>query len=230
VRAVVFDFFGTLTDPGVEVGRKAAYASTGAALGLDPAAFWAAMTESFTERTTGVLGDTRSTLRLIARRCGVEVDAATCEAALRQHLAAYPAVLRPHPAAVDVLTELGGRGFRIGLLSDCSSELVESWESTPFAALVESAVFSFDIGVRKPAPVGYRTVARSLGVDPAACWFVGDGGSKEHTGAHEAGMRSVLVTNAHYAVERLRADADTFVPPDVIADLADLPALVGSPS
>lgn len=226
---MVFDFFGTLTDPGVEVGRKAAYEATGAALGVDPAAFWAAISESFTERTTGVLGDTRSTLRLVAERCGVEVDSATCETALRHHLAAYPAVLRPHPAAVDVLTELRGRGFRIGLLSDCSSELVETWESTPFASLIESAVFSFDIGVRKPAPIGYRTAARSLGVDPDACWFVGDGGSNEHTGAHAAGMRPVLVANSGYAVEHLRADADTFVPPDVIDDLADLPALVGSP-
>jgi len=34
MRAVVFDFFGTLTDPGVEVGRKAAYEATGAALAL----------------------------------------------------------------------------------------------------------------------------------------------------------------------------------------------------
>lgn len=229
MRAVVFDFFGTLTDPGAEDGRRLAYEATGLALGLDPKLFWDAMRASFAERTTGALGDTRSTLRVIAQRCGVDVDAATCEQARRLHLAAYPRVLRPHPHALDVLRELASRGFKIGLLTDCSSELVELWESTPFAPLIDSATFSFEIGVRKPGRAGYAACAARLGVRHSDCWFVGDGSSSEHTGAKAAGMHPVLVANSRYDVGGLREDADTFIPPDVIDDLSDLPPLVGTP-
>ena len=229
MRAVVFDFFGTLTDPGVEDGRREAYEATGVALGVDPELFWKAMSASFAERTTGVLGDTRSTLKLIAERCGVEVALPTLEAARRLHLAAYPKFLRPHPHALDVLRELATRGFKLGVLTDCSSELVELWETTPFAPLLDSAVFSFVTGSRKPARVGYAASAAKLGVRHLDCWFVGDGSSREHSGAKAAGMKPVLVANGRYDVGHLRADADTFVPPNVIDDLSDLPPLVGYP-
>jgi putative hydrolase of the HAD superfamily len=229
VRAVVFDFFGTLTDPGSEDSRRAAYEATGLALGVDPGRFWEAMSASYAQRSTGVLGDTRSTLRVIAQRCGVEVDAATCERARRLHLAAYTKMLRPHPHALDVLRELASRGFKLGLLSDCSSELVELWESTPFAPLIDTAVFSFEIGVAKPARAGYTACAARLGVRQPECWFVGDGSSSEHSGAKAVGMRPVLVANGRYDVGHLRSEPDTFVPPDVIDDLSDLPPLVGQP-
>jgi len=42
-------------------------------------------------------------------------------------------------------------------------------------------------------------------------------------------MKPVLVANGRYDVGHLRADADTFVPPNVIDDLSDLPPLVGYP-
>jgi putative hydrolase of the HAD superfamily len=229
VRAVVFDFFGTLTDPGLDDPRRAAFEATGLELGVDPARFMEAMRASVAQRSTGMLGDTRSTLRVIARRCGVEVDDATCERARRLHLAAYPKMLRPHPHALDVLHELASRGFKLGLLSDCSSELVELWEATPFAPLIDTAVFSSEVGVAKPARGGYAACAARLGVRSSDCWFVGDGSSSEHSGAKAVGMRPVLVSNSRYDVGYLRSEPDTFVPPDVIDDLSDLPPLVGTP-
>lgn len=85
MQGVVFDFFGTLTDPGNEQHRREVYDATAAALGVPATGFWQAVTSS----------------------------------ARRLHA--------PRPGALDVLRALRRRGFRIALLSDCSSELREAW-------------------------------------------------------------------------------------------------------
>ncbi len=228
--AVVFDFFGTLTDPAAEPGRRTAFDATAAALGVPPDAFWAVMAASFPSRASGACGDTRSTLRAVAAACGVTVSAAALAGAVAvQHEGGDP-VRRPRPEALAVLAALRASGWRIGLISDCSSELVEVWSTTPYAPLIDAAVFSWRERRRKPDSRLYATVAERLGVPAPACWYVGDGGSRELTGARAAGMRPVLVTNAAYpSVSHHRGDPDPYRPPDSIADLAVLPALVGRP-
>jgi putative hydrolase of the HAD superfamily len=92
------------------------------------------------------------------------------------------------------------------------------------------AVVSWQEGYRKPDARLYATAARRLGVSATECWFVGDGGSREHQGALAAGMRPVLVTNARFpAAAAHRDDLDTFRPDDVVDDLTELPALIAPP-
>ncbi|XVV17448.1 HAD family hydrolase [Actinoplanes sp. CA-131856] len=227
MRAIVFDFFGTLTDPAAETTRRASFAATAAALGVPTAAFWTAMSASFTERATGALGDTRATLREMAHRCGTTPTEDQLQAAVRlQHAGAEQA--RPaRPGALPLLDDLRRAGFRLAVLSDCSSELVEAWPTTPFAARVDTAVFSWQEHTRKPDPRLYATAATRLGVPAGQCWYVGDGASQEYRGAHLAGMRPVLVTNAaHPQAAALRDNPDTWRPPDEIDDLTALPTLV----
>lgn len=228
IRAVVFDFFGTLTDPSAEARRRESFAATARALGVRPDAFWVAMSSSFGERIIGVHGDTRATLAAMARRCGVRPDAATLDAAVAAQRSGAARIRRPRPGVLTVLDELRARGLKLGLVSDCSSELCEAWPDTPFAARIDAAVFSWQERCRKPDPRLYRTVAARLGVPPQACWYVGDGGSRELQGAAAAGMHPVLVTNAGYpGAAAYRDDPDPFRPGLVVADVADLPA-VGS--
>ncbi|MDT5014052.1 MAG: hypothetical protein QOD39_212, partial [Mycobacterium sp.] len=92
---------------------------------------------------------------------------------------------------------------------------------------IDAAVFSWQEGYRKPDGRLYATAAARLGVPAAQCWFVGDGGSREHQGAQAAGMRPVLVTNAAYpGAMAFRDDPDTFVPELVVDDVAEVPSLV----
>jgi len=79
------------------------------------------------------------------------------------------------------------------VVSDCSPELPLLWSETPFAPLFDAAVFSCDLGVRKPNPKIYLEACRRLNVEPAECYFVGDGGSRELSGAAELGMHAVLL-------------------------------------
>jgi putative hydrolase of the HAD superfamily len=223
VKAVVFDFFGTLTDPSVEAGRQATFVATAAALGVSPAAFCAEMTGSFARRIVGEFGDTRETLREMARRCGATPAESALEAAVHTQLAGSASVSTPRPGVLDVLHTLRDRGLRLGLISDCSSELCESWPGTPFAPLIDAAVFSWREGHRKPDQRLYAAVADRLGVPPASCWYVGDGGSREHWGAARAGMHPILVTNANYpTAASYRDDPDSHVPDFVVDEVSDI--------
>jgi len=68
--------------------------------------------------------------------------------------------------------------------------------------LFHSAIFSYDVGARKPEPDIYHTALTGLGLTASECIFVGDGGSDEHIGAQQVGLRSVLTTQyLHSAVK-----------------------------
>ncbi|BCJ42958.1 hypothetical protein GCM10010168_03020 [Actinoplanes ianthinogenes] len=228
MRAIIFDFFGTLSDPSAEADRLGTFAVTAAALGVPADRFSAVMAEHFPRRATGVYGGTRDTLLAMARACGVEPAPERLAAALRSHRAGAEIVRRPRPEALGVLDRLRGHGYVLGLLSDCSSELCEAWPETPYAPRIDAPVFSWREGRLKPDPRLYATVADRLGVPPGECWFVGDGGGREHDGARRAGMRPVLITNDAYPeVRHLRTNPDSYLPPDRLPDLTGLPALLG---
>ncbi|WP_238018084.1 HAD family hydrolase [Dactylosporangium sp. AC04546] len=229
MRAVVCDFFGTLTDPGIEAGRREAFAATAALLGVPAEPFWTAMSTSFGERITGRYGHTRAMLRAMAARCGAEPSEAQLDAAAAAHHAASVRLWAPRPGALETLARLRAAGLRIGVLSDCGAELCDGWPATPYAPLVDATVFSWQEGRRKPDPLLYATAAHRLGVEAHECWFVGDGGSREHQGARDAGMRPVLVTNAGYpGAGRFRDDPDPFVPEFTIDDFPQVYRLIAA--
>jgi putative hydrolase of the HAD superfamily len=228
--AVVFDFFGTLTDPSAEAARRDSFTATARALGVPPDRFWTAMSASFPERITGAHGDTRATLAAMARRCGVEPAAEALDAAVAAQHRGAERVRVPRPGVLAALDALRAGGLPLGLISDCSSELCEAWPDTPYAPRIDAAVFSWQERRRKPDPRLYATVADRLGVPASACWYVGDGGSRELQGAAAAGMRPVLVTNAGWpGAHAYRDDPDPFRPDLVVDDVADLMRLVVSP-
>ncbi|MEU4237841.1 HAD family hydrolase [Actinoplanes sp. NPDC026619] len=229
MRAIVFDFFGTLTDPAAESGRRESFTATAAALGIPADHFWQAMSASFPERITGRYGGTRETLRQIARECGADPAESDLDAAVAAQRAGAALVRPPRPGVLELLDRLRADGYRLGLISDCSSELCEAWPETPYAPRIDVAVFSWREGYRKPDPRLYAAVSARLGVPERECWYVGDGGSREHDGAHRAGMRPILVTNeAHPGAAALRSDPDPYTPDLVISDLDALPGTIAT--
>ncbi len=229
MRAVVLDLFGTLSDPAAEVTRRAVVADTAAALGVAEDVFWGHLRSSFRDRIVGRHGSTRQTLRFLAQACGATPTPAQFEHALQVHLDGARRLRAPRAGALEVLVKLRCRGFTLGVLSDCSSEVVEGWAASPYRELVDVAVLSWQEGRRKPDPQLFAAVASRLQVAAQSCWYVGDGGGRELSGARDAGMTAVLVTNALVPeAAGHRADPDDYMPRRQIADLPELPGLVGS--
>jgi putative hydrolase of the HAD superfamily len=203
-QAVLFDFFGTLTHA---VSRGRAHNRLARGLGCDPALFNAALDKTFLERARGGYGSASQSLRRVAESVGVRPTSAQLAAVLPARVAAVRADTRLRAEAAPVLAEVRARGLRTGLISDCADELPRYLPDLPIAPLLDTCVYSVQVGACKPDPRMYLTACRLLGVDPCRCLYIGDGGSQELSGARRVGMTAVQLT-APDLVGHLRFNAE----------------------
>ncbi|WP_375487374.1 HAD family hydrolase [uncultured Jatrophihabitans sp.] len=225
MRAVVFDFYGTLTTGRSDAEQARARAEQADALGVDAARLDAEMTATVDERFTGAGGTVEGSLAWVCARIGARPTPDQLAEAARLRLAAEQGFGRPRPDAVPVLTALHEAGLRIGLVSDCSAELPRYFGELPVAPFVDAAVFSFVLGVKKPAAAIFLACCEALGVAPEECLYVGDGGSNELVGAREVGMRAVHLAvpgEISGVVYGRHASWDG----EVVTSLSDVPGLV----
>lgn len=101
--------------------------------------------------------------------------------------------LVPETGVVSTLSALRRRGIATGLVSNCTEEVALVWSQSPFAGLLDVAVFSATAGCMKPDAAIYLLACDRLGVEPGECLFVGDGANDELRGAREVGMTPVLI-------------------------------------
>lgn len=120
---------------------------------------------------------------------GVSADAGEI-VALRLELTRDALV--PVDGALETLRTLRERGFKTGLISNCTEEVALVWDETPFAGLLDVAIFSATAGCMKPDREIYELALGKLGVRASEALFVGDGANDELRGAREAGMTPVL--------------------------------------
>lgn len=99
----------------------------------------------------------------------------------------------PRPHGIEVLSHLKKDGYSTGLITDCSHEVPNIWKGTPFSKLIDVAVFSCAVGVKKPDPRIYQIALKQLNVKPHECLYIGDGSSRELSGALKVGMSPVLI-------------------------------------
>ena len=97
--------------------------------------------------------------------------------------------LTPRPGTLETLAELTIRGYRLGLLSDCSWEGAGMCGSRrPSPGCFRPPFSHASSGARKPDPRLYQLISDELGVSPTRCIYAGDGSGRELSGARQAGM------------------------------------------
>jgi putative hydrolase of the HAD superfamily len=211
-RAVLFDFFGTLTEA---VARGPWHAAIARRLGCDPAGFTAVLDRSFQARSRGVFGTAEATLRWVCDQLGADPPADRLRSALRARVAAVWADAQLRPDAVGALAAVRHLGLRTGLVSDCGYELPAFLPELPVAPLLDACVYSVDVGHCKPHPAMYLAACQRLGVSPPECLYIGDGGSRELTGAAELGMHPVRLAAPDLAGHLVYAPDREFAGPVV---------------
>jgi putative hydrolase of the HAD superfamily len=102
-------------------------------------------------------------------------------------------IMRPKADAVRILTHLKSEGYRTGLVSNCSTETAILWGDTPFAPLIDVAVFSCSAGLMKPNAQIYQIVTEKLAVEPRRCLYIDDMGIF-CVGATNVDIHSVLIS------------------------------------
>jgi putative hydrolase of the HAD superfamily len=129
------------------------------------------------------------------------------------------------PDAVPVLRGLRRRGLRTAVVSDCWYELPELLPTLPVFPLLNAHVYSVRVGHCKPHPAMFLAACDRLGVTPAECLYVGDGGSQELTGASDVGMAAIRLAAPDLADHLAYRRDDSFHGPSVTT-LTDLLPLV----
>ena len=223
-RAVVFDLFGTLVPEFPLRAWEGMFEGMAAVLGADLGALRRAWDDTIVERQTGGFRDMAENVQVICERLGLERSAEEIALALAVRDDLYAAWFRPQPGALETLRTLRERGMPVALLSNCALDAPALWDTSPFGGLIDVLVFSSEVGLRKPDPAIYLLTAERLGVEAAACLFVGDGANRELTGAAAVGMRPVRIVDDAEDGPMLRPNRDDWDGPRIrsVPEVLDL--------
>ncbi|HUS59105.1 MAG TPA: HAD family hydrolase [Planctomycetota bacterium] len=226
--AVIFDLFGTLVATFSSRKYKNLLCSMAAAVGASPDHFSRLWLETCNDRWSGAFATTEANIEHICHKLGLAAAPQSIAEAARVRLPVVEESMQPREDAADTLKRLRTAGCRIGLISDCSMEVPLHWPCTPFAPLVDVPIFSCTAGIRKPDPRIYRLACERLGVAPPQCIYVGDGGSRELSGASAVGMHPVLIRVPHENNDAHRIEAEEWQGTR-ISKLSEVLAVAGLP-
>jgi HAD superfamily hydrolase (TIGR01509 family) len=120
-----------------------------------------------------------------------------------------------------LLDSLRSRGLRTGLVSNAFDPgwlLHRDLERMSLGERLDVAVFSSEVGKRKPHEAIFQTALQQLGVDPARTMFVGDRRYEDVRGAKELGMTTVqaLWFRADDDERGVDPDYEAYTPMDVL--------------
>ena len=93
-----------------------------------------------------------------------------------------------------LLDSLRSRGLKLGVVSNAFDPgwlLQRDLADAGVSERIDFAVFSSEVGKRKPDPLIFETALRALGVEPAETLFVGDRLEQDIRGASQLGMKTV---------------------------------------
>ncbi len=193
LHAVIFDLFETLISEYTPDFRQEP--SIASRLAVPEALFDEAWGDLFRDRMTGRIPDFGSALRVICERAGVSPNPRVVEEVLRERVTAKAKpFLSIEPEIAEMLLHLRSSGFKIGLVSNASSDELTAWSDSPLSKLVDQAVFSCQVGVMKPDWRIYSIVCDQLDMTPPQIAYVGDGSGRELSGAAEAGLHPFWAT------------------------------------
>ncbi len=189
VAAVLFDLFHTL----ISLADLPTGASTSEILGIDPVVWSKKLMNDSPHHALGEVKDPYESIRIIAHSIDPTIPEGLIREACRERPSRFrAALLRIRPEILDGINRLRGLGLPIGLISNASYDEIDAWDESPLAPLFDTMIASCHERLMKPDPAIYRLAAQRLSVPMTNCIFVGDGGSREHEGANNVGMRTVL--------------------------------------
>lgn len=216
LEAVLFDWGGTLMDwvwdeELVAVGIRAGLEVVGApddAVALVTARYRSEA--KLTDWDAPEEVEYEALVRAMLAECGVDVDADALRTYLIAEHDAWAPARRMASMSLALLDALRERGLKTGLVSNSMDPpwiLVRDLEQMELLSRLDGAVFSSEVGVRKPDPKIFERALDKLGVAADRALFVGDRLDADVDGARRVGMRTVQAM-------WFRAEEDDGVEPD----------------
>ncbi len=233
VRAVVFDWGGTLT-PWHDVDLFAQWyayaevydpenaASLAHRLQEHEARRWLQQRESNGAVAAGALDQ-------LFLDEGIDINGARHLRALGSYLDFWAPHTHADPDAKDVLAALQQRGYRVGVLSNTMwprAHHQEVFERDDLDEYIDAALYTSELPVAKPHADAFRTILEQLGTEPTDSVYVGDRLWDDIAGAQQVGMRAIWIPHSRIPDEQV---PDATARPDAIAHrLLDVFSIVES--
>ncbi|MDN5790023.1 MAG: HAD family hydrolase [Micrococcales bacterium] len=208
VRGVIFDWSGTIT-PWHEIDVRAQWtafadgAGTIACARDDLASALYAAEAAVWER--GRLHGVSARLPEVLEACGLTED----DPRTRAGTAAYRRFWEPHtlthPAIRPLWESLRRDGIRIGVLSNTLWD--REWHRSIFERddvldLIDADVYSSETPWVKPMAPIFAHAARTLGVPPEECAYVGDRSYEDVHGPQQVGMRAIWIPHSDIPLDQ----------------------------
>lgn len=191
-EAVIFDLGGTLmaTTPWSEYLEDTARIA--AAVTAPVEEFRERWFSTYDAAARGAFADVKGYVADVCRQVGLHPSEDQLEEAASIEIdGSRRRVGTPREGALETLSVLRSRGYKTGLITSCGPEVPDVWPDTPYAPLIEIAIFSCVAKENKEDTTIFMMAAERLGVDPATCFYVADGYRGELESAAMTGMTSV---------------------------------------
>jgi putative hydrolase of the HAD superfamily len=193
MKAVLFDLFGTLVDNPTNAEVSSLHSAIAEVLGVRAEEYAKGWKATFQERARGDHGSIAQSIAAAAVMSGNLFDEAALPRAVEVRYEFSRNWLMPRPDAFHTLSQLKDRGFKIGLLSNCTDEVPEIWPSLTIASMFDVPLFSSQERLRKPMPEFFLRALERLNVSASDCLFVADGDNGELAAAKKLGMPVVMI-------------------------------------
>lgn len=229
IEAVLFDWGDTLMpydaqadDEFVLARTEAGLAALGGRVDVAPEAITGWFRQHFDELFASEAEEDFDHLEMLAR-CFRELGADLSGDDVRIYAQAsnWESEMLLFPHAQALLDALRARELKTAIVSNTS---VPGWlleavlEKQGLASRIDAAVFSSDVGKRKPHPLIFQRALDELGVEAANALFVGDRVRQDVRGAHDAGMVTVqaLWSRADEHPDGVEPDYEAYTMMDVL--------------
>src|SRR4030095_2604240 len=191
-KAIIFDLFGTLVDDFVaSVGQM--HHEMAAALAAPYEQFITLWGQTAKMRIIGAFENLEANIKYVCDTMEVSPSAEQLEKAVEIRMKYIRQALGRRPDAISTASELKNKGYKIGLLSNCSIEIPILWQETAFADLFDTTIFSSRERLKKPDARIFNLACERLGTMPVACLYIADGEDNELTAAASVGLHPVLI-------------------------------------
>lgn len=89
------------------------------------------------KRSIGLINSIEANIQYICKELGILIDGVKIKPAIQIRYDFMAKTMRPQPDTLETLSYLKSRGFKIGLISNCSPETPVIWKDSPFLPLFE---------------------------------------------------------------------------------------------
>ena len=225
-KAIIFDLYGTLVGNFSRKAYDKVQEQMAEILGVPYPNFWQTMGETINDRALGRKGSGKENIYVeVCRRLGVKVDRAQIEKTVALNYEFTKNSIIPESEVLEALDQLKRNGWRIGLITNCSSAVPLLFPESPLSEYIDIPVFSCEERIKKPSHRIYEIACERLNVEPQACLYVGDGSSEELTAAAAVGMLPILKrVDLSDVYDPNRPDVENWQGPviDEISELCDI--------